>query len=322
MADELGLDELRAHALTTIGMAKNARDDLSGTADMERGLELALGIDSPVAAAIVNNLAVEALYAGDLRRTEELYAEAMRLAERFGDRAMIRFIGGNQVWIDFMRGRWSQAFENADAFVAECEAGSPHINEFAVRLVRGSIRDGRGDAEGGLTDHVLSVELARELGNPRSLLGALCICAATHAERGDLDAASTLAWELIPLIREYGLNGAISAVIPFAAELGVADELRTAVEEAAGRRTRWRQLLLRALDGDYRGATEIAAEMGSPTLEARHHLHAGKELLAGGFWAESQAGFEQALAFYRSVDATYWVEKSENLLAQAQRASA
>ena len=66
IAEALQLDELRAHTLTTIGMAKNFLGDLSGVEDMERALELALEIDSPVASTIVNNLAVEAWLSGDV----------------------------------------------------------------------------------------------------------------------------------------------------------------------------------------------------------------------------------------------------------------
>ncbi len=76
MATELGLEELRAHALTTIGMTKNDLDFGTGTADMERALEIALAADSPVAATTVNNLAVQATFAAEFPRTEELYDEA------------------------------------------------------------------------------------------------------------------------------------------------------------------------------------------------------------------------------------------------------
>ena len=140
MATELGLDELRAHALTTIGMAKNDVDLGSGIADMERALEIALAADSPVAATIVNNLAVYATFAGDFRRTDELYAEAMRLGERYGDAASVRFVRGNRIWLDFMLGRWDRALESADAFIAECEAGSPHtLEHFRARSACGTL---------------------------------------------------------------------------------------------------------------------------------------------------------------------------------------
>ena len=147
MATELGLDELRAHALTTIGMAKNDVDFGSGIADMERALEIALAADAPVASAIVNNLAVYAIFAGDFPRTDELYAEATRLGERYGDAASVRFVRGNRIFLDFFLGRWDRALESADTFIAECEAGSPHTLEYMAREVRSALWLARGDQD-------------------------------------------------------------------------------------------------------------------------------------------------------------------------------
>jgi len=322
MAEELGLDEIRAHALTTIGMAKNDLDDPSGTEEMERGLEIALGADSPVAATIVNNLAVQATIDGDLARAEKLYTEALRLAERFGDASSVRFFRTNCLWVDFMRGRWDEALDAADVFIAECET-SPHTNEWAVRAVRGSLREARGDADGALADHRCGLELARATGDRGELVGASSLLAATHAEQGELEAASALVAEVIPALREHGFHGAVGAVAPFAEQLGVAHELRTAIEEAPGARaSRWREVTLLALDGNLRGAADLYADSGNPTLEAEARLHAGERLLEQGLHGEGEAELEKALAFYRSVEATYYVEKAETLLAQAQRDSA
>ena len=93
VAEELGLEEVRAHALTTVGMAKNAVGDTSGIEDMERALEIALAVDSPIAGTIVNNLAVEAFSVGDMGRAEELYAESMQISERLGDREVAGHLG-------------------------------------------------------------------------------------------------------------------------------------------------------------------------------------------------------------------------------------
>ena len=82
-------------------MAKKDLGDASGLADMEQGLEIARAIDSPVAATTINNLAVYATIDGDLVRSEHLYREVLRLAERLGDGSSVRFIGGNLIWIDF-----------------------------------------------------------------------------------------------------------------------------------------------------------------------------------------------------------------------------
>jgi class 3 adenylate cyclase len=49
---------------------------------------------------------------------------------------------------------------------------------------------------------------------------------------------------------------------------------------------------------------------------------AGEGLLAAGRKAEAEAELGRALDFFRSVDATYFVDRAENLLAQTQRESA
>ena len=76
------------------------------------------------------------------------------------------------------------------------------------------------------------------------------------------------------------------------------------------------------LDGDLRGAADLHAEMGSPTLEAEDRLHAGRRFVEQGHRAEADVELQKALAFYRSVDATAYVAEIEALLAGAQSESA
>jgi hypothetical protein len=322
MAEELGLDELRAHALATIGMAKLDLDDSSGIQDMERAFAIAVSIDSPVAATTANNLAVHTLIAGDLAAAETYYAEAMRLAERTGDRSSVRFISANIIWLDYMRGRWSTALPSAEAFIAECEAGSPHTNEGLVRGVRGAIREARGDSDGAVADRLANLELTRQSGQSIQLVGALGILAAAHARRGELHEASLLVEELVPMVRAHGVHGGMWSVAPFAEELGATDRLRAAVTDAPGRASRWRHTVLLSLDGEYRGTADLFAEMGNPTLEAEARLLAGERFVDQALGADGETELTQALAFHRQVEATHYVERAERALAQAQRESA
>ncbi len=323
MAEELGLDELRAHALATIGMAKLDLDDSSGIEDMERAFAIAVSIDSPVAATTANNLAVHTLIAGDLAPAETYYAEAMRLAERTGDRSSVRFISANIIWLDYMRGRWSEALPSAEAFIAECEAGSPHTNEGLVRGVRGAIREARGDSDGAFADRVGHLELTRQSGESIQLVGALGILAAARARRGELHEASLLVEELVPMVRAHGVHGAMWSVAPFAEDLGVTDRLRAAVADAPGRKgSRWRHTVLLSLDGDYRGAADLFAEMGNPTLEAEARLLAGERFVDRGLGVDGETELARSLAFHRQVEATHYVERAQRALVRAQRESA
>jgi class 3 adenylate cyclase/tetratricopeptide (TPR) repeat protein len=321
VAEELGLEELRAHALTTVGMARRDLGDPTGVTDIERSLEIALAIDSPVAATTVNNLAVYATIDGELVRSEELYLEALRLADRYGDSSSARFIRGNLIWIEFMRGRWDTALEAADAFIAECEAGSPHTMEWMARSIRGSLFSGRGAHDQALADHTRALALSRETGDPLQTIMASSLIAATLCSRGELEPAASLLSELIPTVREYGAHGMLATVAPFAKTLGLAEELRAAVEGGANW-TAWSRIVICQLDDDFARAAELFAAMGNPTLEARQRLFAGERLIDLGMLAEGEVELRKALAFYRPVGATYYVDRAQAALARAQSESA
>jgi class 3 adenylate cyclase/tetratricopeptide (TPR) repeat protein len=323
IATELGLDELRAHSLATIGMAKREADEGAGLPDMERALEIALAADSPVAGAIVNNLAVFATYAGDFARTAELYDEALRLAERYGDAASARFIKGNRIWIRFARGAWNDALASANAFIEECEAGAPHILEAGMRDVRALIRISRGDREGALRDQLRSFELAQARLDLFHRLGSISNTAALYAELGRIEEARTLVREIIPLVRETGVHGALIPLGLHEDALGLADDLRAALAAGAGPAVPfWRTTLLLTLEGELSAAADAMARAGNPTMEAVIRLHAGLRLLDAGKTGEAAAELDRALAFYRSVDASARVAEIEAALAGAQRDSA
>jgi tetratricopeptide (TPR) repeat protein len=324
MATELGLDELRAHALTTIGLTKNDLDFGSGVADMERALEIAVAADSPVAATILNNLGVYATFAGDLQRMDELYAESQRLSERYGDASSVRFVRGNRIWSAFIRGRWDEALQAADAFIAECEAGSPHTLEYFVREVRAELWLARGDRDGARRDQARSFELSQTRHDPFHQLGSLAATATVLTELGQLDEARELAAQVPPLVREIGLHGMLTRLGPHADKLGILGELRDAVAAGAGPSVPfWRRLIVgHVLAGELQAAADAVASAGSPTIEANLRRHAGLRMLAEGETASGVVELGRALEFYRSVEASGYIAQIESALAEAQRDSA
>jgi class 3 adenylate cyclase/tetratricopeptide (TPR) repeat protein len=322
-ATELGLDELRAHALTTIGMAKNDVDFGTGTADMERALEIALAADAPVASAIVNNLAIYALFTGDFERTDELYAEATRLGERYGDASSVRFVRGNRIFIDFVLGRWDRALESADTFIAECEAGSPHMLEYLAREVRATLWLARGDQDAALRDQVQAFEHMQTRHERFHKLGSLAATAAVYAELGQFDEAHALATQVPPMVRKVGLHGALMRLGLFADELGIGDELRDAVAAGAGPRLPfWQSMIDQILAGELESAADLMASAGNPTIEANLRKHTGLRLMAEGRTSDAAVQLECALGFYRSVDASAYIAEIEEALTGAQSESA
>ena len=79
----------------------------------------------------------------------------------------------------------------------------------------------------------------------------------------------------------------------------------------------WKALGLACLDCDFVRAAEMWAEGGSPTWEARLRLRAAEELIEAGRRTEGEEQLEKALDFYRSVGATFYIRRAEELLAKS-----
>ncbi len=316
LADELELEELRAHALTTAGSAKMRKEQAgTGLADLERALEIATSLNSPLVSNILNNLAVEASQRGDIRRAGELYREGVQAGERVGDRDSARFTRGNVMYIDFFLGHWEQVVADADRFIAECET-SPHYMEGAARVIRGYIRLARGDHVGGLADLERNLALARDVMDPQRLAPALLQSARGLALVGRMHEARTLAVEGLAFLRKHlDLGEYVGQIAGFAKQLGIRDEIQEIVAHAPD--NIWQRAAAAGAAGDFIAAADIYAAFGAVAIEADQRFYAAKELIGARQRAEGEEQLEQALSFYRSVGATFYVERGEALLAQA-----
>ena len=320
IAEALELDELRAHALTTIGSSKFHIELSTGRPDLEQALEIALAADSPIAAVTLNNLAVVAIWEGDFPRAYEIYPEALRIAERFGDRDSARFMHGNAVYGAYIVGRWDEAVEGADRFIAEC-ATSPHYQEGLARDARALIRLGRGDIAGAEEDRAFHLDQGRRIKDPQRLLPGLATAAVHHVILGDKVEAHALAEEALELARAHvDMAATTNHLIFVAGQMGLRDEYLEIVEQAP--EGPWKDLIIVGAKGDLRGAGDLFATFGASSLEALARLFAGEELIEAGHRAEGAAELQKALEFYRSVGATFFVRRGEALLAEAQSASA
>jgi len=167
----------------------------------------------------------------------------------------------------------------------------------------------RGDFERALS-------LARATGDPQELLPNLGAAVAAFETHGLLDDARTLSRELVNLAGLYPHEAEWALSMDFLvsrAALEHEPELREILSEAAPY-PMWKELAFACLDRDFVRAAEIWAEGGSPTWEARLRLRAAEELVETGRPSEGAEQAAKALAFYRSVGATYYVERAEALL--------
>ena len=321
MAEALGNDEIRAHALSTVGSSKGYLGDPEGVADMERALEIAVGVRSPQAGTILNNLAVQAFFELDIRRTAELFDEGRRVAELYGAASDARWLRGQQAGAAYLLGRWDEAFERGERFIAECEAGSPHYLHGRMLGDRAEIREARGDIEGALADFRRSLALAREIGDPQALLPRLGSTVLAFETHGLSDEARPLAVELVELVPAYVHEATLALSFAFLISrtaLELEPDVRQALENAPP--GPWKELAFTCLDRDFVRAAEIWAAGGSPPMEARVHLRAAEELIESGRTAEGEDQARRALAFYRSVAAAYYIDRCETLLQEAKSA--
>jgi class 3 adenylate cyclase/tetratricopeptide (TPR) repeat protein len=320
LAETLALDELRAHALTTIGSSKSRIELSSGRPELEEALAVALAANSPIAAVTLNNLAVLAIWEGDFPGAYEIYPESERIAERFGDRDGLRFMRGNSIFASWVVGHWDEAAEAADAFVVEC-ASSPHYAEGIVREARASIRLARGDIAGAAEDREFVLEHGRRVRDPQRLLPSLAASALSSLLLGNESEARALAAEALALARaNLDMAAAGNHLIFVAGGLGIREELRKIIEHSP--EGPWKDLTLAGADGNLSRAADLYAEIGAPTFEAYARLFAGEDLIEAGRRATGEAEVGRALAFFRSVGAQFLVRRGEALLASAYSDSA
>jgi len=317
MAEALSLDELRAQALVTIGTSRFMSGDLDGQADVERALEIALAIDSPVAATALNNLGVIASRT-DMRRELEFVQQSRRVAERLGDRETERFSRGNAIFGLWNSGRWEEALAEANAFIAECEL-RPHYLEGSALQMRAEIRLARGEIQGALDDSDRALELSRRARDPQNRFTAVGQAARHLVLLGRLDDAREIAREFV--VEAEGLEDAppgAPLLTPFAHELGLERELRAIVDRMP--ESLFKDVAEADLARDFVSAADRFAELRFRTGEVDRRRRAAEALAAAGREVEARAQLDDALAFYREVGASYFIELCDAILPEAQTA--
>ena len=312
MADGLRLDDLRVHALTTIGSAKENLGDPTGRLDLERAVEIGRAANSPMTAGALNNLGV-VIDTIDVRRVQSLYREGIREAERFGDLRLLRFLRGNILPMAWILGEWDDALVAADAFIAECEK-SPHILEGPSRVFRGYIVLSRGHRDQAMEDFRRGLELARETrDDPQSLVPALVRLAWANLQIGRVADARAAFAEAMPLLEKhpYARPWTLPEVAVDLGETATVRRVLASLPPSPGYRA-----MLAVLDGDFGQASELYAEAGVLLFEAEARLRAAEQLLTAGRRVEGEVELERALSFYRSAGAVLFIERGKALRAK------
>jgi class 3 adenylate cyclase len=318
MAEQLGLDEIRAHALNNIGGARAAAGDPDGIEDLEESVALATRLNS-IADMIrgYNNLGAINLVFGRLERAQTGVLESHRLAMHYGHHGFARWAsGGPLLGEPLQRGRWDEVVAGADSFLAD--VGGARYQSASAYCFRGLVRLGRADPEGAASDAERAVESARPAKDPQLWLSTLAVASQIFFSIGAERRAIELHDEALEEYRSLPQIG-FAVVWTHASawtawSLGRGDEFLDAVSDEPSD-TPWLRAARAISVGDFRGAAEIFGGIGGFSFEAFYRLRAAEQLVEEGRRAEADQQLHRALAFYRSVGATRYILEGEALLA-------
>lgn len=309
MAEELGLDDLRARALSTVAVSRGDMGDPTGFDDMQEVIALTTRINaiSELLRAWNNQTALHVLH-GNLTATREGEEETLRLARHYGQHGTVRFIeGGAAAGNRYHAGEWDDAYARANKVLADVEAGVRYYQSAAMYGFRGLIRAARGDAQDADSDAELAVEGARLLGDAQALNPDLAIAAFIFASVGNRRRAGETLTEALESMRELPHLGFAVMEAPSLAwaalQLGREAEVVEVLDREAFK-SRWLRAAVAVAARDFREAADILGEGGFKAYEALFRLCAGGE-----------QDVRAALDFYRRVGATRYVREGEALLA-------
>jgi class 3 adenylate cyclase/tetratricopeptide (TPR) repeat protein len=322
MAEELRLEEVKAHVLSTIGVARVMIGDLEGCADLERAIAIGEEVNSPDVIRGYNNLASTHAAFGDLERAFELYARGRRAAERFGNIRALRYFEAERMDELYWRGNWEEALTLADQFLEQAESGMFHHGEVDARLIRGRIRLACGDSAGALEDSDRALVFAERVRDPQTLFPTLASNARVFVATGDLQSADRCATRLLEAWAASEVTFAAFWLPDLAvvlADLGRGGEFERASAAYVRIPTRWLDAALQIVHGNDLEAAGTYAAIGSLPDEADARLRAARALAQGGRQAEAEAALASAVVFYRSVEAAGRLREAESLSAQRAR---
>jgi tetratricopeptide (TPR) repeat protein len=317
MAEALGIDDLRASALNTLGVCRVLTGDVEeGLRDLERAIEISRGIRSFQLARALNNMASTLLALGDLERAHDFHTEASEVAARVGWSAAVRWIEAGQIDWSYAQGDWDAALAEADRILAEANPALPHVGEIDAHLSRALLRLARDDAQGAEKDSADAFAFAKATDDPQILFPALAARARVLHETDCSAEADAVLTELLERWRASPATlGStwLAYALPTIEALGRGPELAEIVKGTTAK-TRWQEAALAVAEGDPRRAAGIFAEIGSLPDEAHARLIAAEALTAAGRLEEAGAELERALEFYRRAGALRYMRKAEAML--------
>jgi predicted ATPase/class 3 adenylate cyclase len=317
LAEDLGRDEMRAHALNTLGVARVSLGDMPGLDDLEASREIARRAGGPEYLRACGNLASVLVNLGQLGRAHELHREAFEIAKEIGYEEPTRWLS-TEIAFDYeLAGRWAEAREMADELIPSY-AGSPFWIEPQTRVCRARMLIAEGDVAQAVQDAERAMELVADDRSFQSSCDPLAFRARLHAELDELSDAERLIAELLDRWAETR-SGYLD---PWTLEAWYAawrtdTEARLAAEIKTMPPNPWLAAVQSMMSRNFDSAASSLEEMGAVSWAALARIWASEWLVEHDRRLEARGFLERSLAFWQSVGAVGYTRRGELLLAAA-----
>jgi hypothetical protein len=311
MARDLGLLRVESEAVNNRGLARLYGGDTDGLADLERSIELGRRAGSPFDLVRgLGNLSSTVQGLGDVARGYALAMEGLAEAEHYGLEGGTIWLRGERIFYDYLHGDWDDALRRGDDWL-DRRQGQLHFLEFLVHVVRSLVSLARGDLARAAAED--EEQLAQALPqDPQARDAAYAFSAFVQASVGAQDEANRRLDKLLSTWRQapskvnfFPTEPAFAAVL-----LGRVDEFLAAAADAMP--TRWLTAATAFARGDHAAAIRELDEMGCRPQAAYTRLAAAEALSAAG--RDPSAPLSEALEFYRSVGATLYLRRGEEVV--------
>ncbi|HEX6490569.1 MAG TPA: AAA family ATPase [Gaiellaceae bacterium] len=317
LADDLGRDDMRANALSTIGAARISTGDAGGLEDVEASCEVSRRVGGPEYLRATGNFASVLANLGQLRRAAELHRATLEIAKEIGYEEPTRWLS-TEIAIDFeLAGEWDDARTTVDELMPGY-AESPFWIEPQTRVCRARMSIAEGRVEQAVADADRAVELVQEGGSFQSLCGPLAFRARVHAEVGELEAARPVTAELLNAWTETR-SAYLDQWVLDAWYAAWRTESEAWLEAGIGSTppNPWLAATSSMIGRNFTSAAAQLDEMGAVSCGALARLWAAEWLVDRGRRTEASKYLEHSLTFWRSVGASGYVWRGESLLAAA-----
>ncbi len=317
LADQFDRDDMRAHALNSLGVARCSLGDLDGLDDIEAGRQVSRRIGGPEYLRVTGNLASVLATLGQLGRSAGLHREGLAIAKEIGYEEPTRWLS-TEIAIDLeLAGDWQEARRMVDELIPGY-AESPFWIEPQTRVCRARMLIAEGDVAQAVADADRAAELGREGRSFQSLCDPLGFRARLHAELGELDHAQRVCVELIDAWVETGSGNLDQWVLEaWYAARRTGDEARLEGAIDSMPPNPWTAAAMSLIKRDFASATMQLERMGAVSPAALARLWSAECLVELDRRQEASRYVESSLAFWRSVGASAYVRRATSLLAAA-----